>query len=129
MRPSAVVDGSSLLRNDVQFVAREKKQQLKRIAARARTMLVPLHLSSSLLLLLVHRMKTLCGSGSWPPWETLGAGGDTVGCSDGSRRQVGGFTAARHTLPPTLFLKKQCQQQTTKSEGRRLDASIEGRGC
>ena len=29
---------------------------------------------------------------------------DTVGCSDGSGRQVGGFTAARHTLPPTLYL-------------------------
>ena len=73
MRPSAVVDGSSLLRNDVQFVARER-QQLKRIAALARTMLVPLHLFSWLLL---HRMKTLCGSGSWPPWETLAVGAGT----------------------------------------------------
>ena len=119
MRPSAVVDGSSFLRNDVQFVAREKKQQLKRIAARARTMLVPLHLVSSLLLLLlVHRMKTLCGSGSWPPWETLGVGGDTVGCSDGSRRQVGGFTAARHTLPPTLFLKNNANNKRQSLRGR-----------
>ena len=68
MRPSAVVDGSSLLRNDVQFVARE------RIAALARTMLVPLHLFSWL----VHRMKTLCGCcGSWPPWETLAVGAGT----------------------------------------------------
>ena len=76
MRPSAVVDGSSLLRNYVQFVARER-QQLKRIAALARTMLVPLHLFSWLLLLLLHRMKTLCGSGSWPPWETLAVGAGT----------------------------------------------------
>ena len=30
---------------------------------------------------------------------------------------------------PRYFYKKQCQQQTAKSEGTRLDASMEGRGC
>ena len=132
MRPSAVVDGSSLLRNDVHFVAREK-QQLKRIAALARTMLVPLHLSSSLLLLLlVHRMKTLCGSGSWPPWETL-----AVGAGTRSDAPMGAEGRWEHLLlpgtrsHPRYFCKKkkQCQQQTAKSEGTRLDASMEGRGC
>ena len=42
-------------------------------SSRARTMLVPLHLFSWLL----HRMKTLCGSGSWPSWETLAVGAGT----------------------------------------------------
>ena len=56
-------------------------------------MLVPLQLVS-------HRMKTLCG-GQSRLVATVGVGGDTLGCSDGSGRQVGGFIASRHTLPPT----------------------------
>ena len=126
MRPSAVVDGSSLLRNDVQFVAQETKE-LKRIAALARTMLVPLHLFSSLLLLLVHRMKTLCGSGSWPPWETLGVGAGTR--SDAPMGAEGRWEdlllPGTRSHPRYFCKKKQCQQQTAKSEGTRL----EGRGC
>ena len=100
MRPSAVVDGSSLLRNDVQFVAREKN-------CRSGTDDV----GSAPLVLLT------AGAAAAPDEDTLrllrlvatvgdsGSGSrDTVGCSDGSGRQVGGFTAARHTLPPTLYL-------------------------
>ena len=130
MRPSAVVDGSSLLRNDVQFVAREKKQQLKRIAALARTMLVPLHLFSWLLLLL-HRMKTLCGSGSWPPWETLAVGAGTR--SDAPMGVEGRWEdlllPGTRSHPRYICKNKQCQQQTSKSEGTQLDASMGGRGC
>ena len=128
MRPSAVVDGSSLLRNDVQFVAGER-QQLKRIAALARTMLVPLHLSSSLLLLLLHRMKTLCGSARGHRgrlWEWEGTRSDAPMGAEGRWEHLLLPGTRSH---PRYFYKKQCQQQTAKSEGTRLDASMEGRGC
>ena len=124
MRPSAVVDGSSLLRNDVQFVAGE------RIAALARTMLVPLHLFSSLLVLL-HRMKTLCGSGSWPPWETLAVGAGTR--SDAPMGVEGRWEdlllPGTRSHPRYICKKTMQQQQTAKSEGTRLDASMGGGGC
>ena len=128
MRPSAVVDGSSLLRNDVQFVAGER-QQLKRIAALARTMLVPLHLFSwLLLLLLVHRMKTLCGSGWWPPWETLGVGAGTR-----SDAPMGAEGRWEHLLlpgtrsHPRYFCKNNAnnKRQSLRRRGWRLQWKVE----
>ena len=78
MRPSAVVDGSSLLRNDVQFVAREKKQQFKRtgtddVGSAPLVLLAGAPDEDTLRLGLVATVGD-SGSGSR----------DTVGCSDGS---------------------------------------------
>ena len=97
MRPSAVVDGSSLLRNDVQFVAVEENcRSGTDDVGSAPLVLLPAAGAPDEDTLRLGLVATVgdFGSGSR----------DTVGCSDGSRRQVGGFTAARHTLPPTLFL-------------------------
>ena len=79
MRPSAVVDGSSLLRNDVQFVAREKKQQFKRtgtddVGSAPLVLLAGAPDEDTLRLLRLVATVGDSGSGSR----------DTVGCSDGS---------------------------------------------
>ena len=40
------------------------------------------------------------------------------------------YCCQAHAPTHAIFIKKkQCQQQTAKSEGTRLDASMEGRGC
>ena len=73
-------------------------------------MLVPLQLVS-------HRMKTLCG-GQSRLVATVGVGGDTLRCSDGSRRQVeeplllpGTRSHPRH--PVASLLAKQYQASST----------------
>ena len=87
--------------------------------------------SAPLVLLALHRMKTLCGSGSWPPWETLAVGAGTR--SDAPMGVEGRWEdlllPGTRSHPRYFYKKKQCQQQTAKSEGTRLDASMEGRGC
>ena len=96
MRPSAVVDGSSLLRNDVQFVAREKNCRSGTDDVGSAPLVLLAGAPDEDTLRLLRLVATVGDSGS--------GSRDTVGCSDGSGRQVGGFTAARHTLPPTLCL-------------------------
>ena len=96
MRPSAVVDGSSLLRNDVQFVAREKNCRSGTDDVGSAPLVLLAGAPDEDTLRLLRLVATVGDSGS--------GSRDTVGCSDGSGRQVGGFTAARHTLPPTLYL-------------------------